>query len=64
MDIRGLYPSWTAWWVNENAPEMSAWEAMMAAAVARPTMGRSAQGGARRKNGCLAAVLSISSSAP
>ena len=38
--------------MSENAPEISACEAMIAAAVARPTSGKSAHAGASRKNGC------------
>ena len=56
MSSRGQYPSWMACCVSENAPEMSACDAMIAAAVARPTSGSSAQSGASRKNGCSAAA--------
>ena len=38
--------------VIENEPEISAWDAMIAAAVERPTSGSSAHDGASRKNGC------------
>ena len=31
---RGRKPSWTAWWVTEKAPEITAWLAMIVAAVA------------------------------
>jgi len=44
--IRGRYPSCTAWVVSENAPEISACEAMTVAAVAISTRGHMAQSGA------------------
>ena len=43
---------------------MSACDAMMAAAVASTTIGSSDQAGTIRKNGCSAALGSISSMAP
>ena len=66
VDVRrGQYPSCTAWRVSEKAPEMSACDAMIAAAVAsttmrkeRPDRGRAGRTAAR------AAVASMSSSAP
>ena len=39
MVTRGLKPSCTACWVSENDPEISACEAVMAAAVATTTIG-------------------------
>ena len=45
MVTRGLYPSWTACRVSENAPEISACDATTAAAVAIPTIGYSAHAG-------------------
>ena len=44
-------PSRTAWRETENAPEMTAWDAMTVATVASRTSGSVAQVGARRKNG-------------
>ena len=35
----GKYPNWAAWRVSEKAAEMSAWEAMTVAMVARTTRG-------------------------
>jgi hypothetical protein len=32
---RGRKPSWIAWWVTEKAPEITAWLAMIVAAVAK-----------------------------
>src|ERR1700680_3018225 len=52
MGTRGKKPSCTACLVIENAPEITAWDAMMVAAVARMTSGKSAQPGADSKNGC------------
>ncbi len=46
--MRGAKPSCTAWRVTENAPEITACDAMTAAAVARPIIGYSAQSGASR----------------
>ncbi len=45
---RGRKPSWTAWWVTEKAPEITAWLAMIVATVARNTSGSRAQSGASR----------------
>ena len=43
--MRGRSPSWIACWVSEKAPVITAWLAMMVAAVASATIGRSAQSG-------------------
>ena len=51
--MRGARPSCTACWVIENAPEINACEAMIAAAVAIPISGSSAHESARSKNGCI-----------
>jgi hypothetical protein len=40
MSRRGAYPSWIACCVSENAPEISACEAMIAAASRCPPAGR------------------------
>ncbi len=48
---RGRKPSWTAWRVTENAPEITAWEATIAATVATITIGTCSQLGNSRKNG-------------
>jgi hypothetical protein len=45
-----------AWRDIENAPEMTACEAMTVAAVARTTSGSRAHSGTSRKNGLLIAV--------
>ncbi len=37
--MRGSCPSWTAWRVIENTPEITAWLAMIVASVARITIG-------------------------
>src|SRR5438874_5372638 len=34
---RGRYPSWTAWCATENAPVITAWDAITVAAVASST---------------------------
>ena len=44
---RGMKPSWIACWVTEKAPEMTAWLAMIVAAVASRTSGRRSMSGAR-----------------
>ena len=54
-----MKPSWIACWVTENAPEMTAWLAMIVATVARMTSGRRSTSGASRKNGFL--TVSIAS---
>ena len=62
---RGRYPSWTAWWDTENAPVMTAWEAMTVAAVASSTIGSRPHSGTSRKNGLLIAPAGSSrTSAP
>ena len=48
---RGRKPSRIAWRVTLNAPEITAWEAMIAATVERITIGIRAQSGNSRKNG-------------
>ena len=48
---RGRNPSCTAWRVTENAPEMSACDAITVASVASSTIGMRAQCGISRKNG-------------
>ncbi len=40
MSMRGRRPSWTACWVMEKAPVITAWLAMMAARVARISTGQ------------------------
>ena len=50
--------------VSENAPEMTAWDAITVAIAVRITSGTSDQRGAIRKNGFSAAAGSWSSSAP
>ena len=39
MVTRGKYPRRTAWLVSEKAPEISAWDAMIEASVARQRSG-------------------------
>ena len=51
MVRRGRKPSCTAWRVTENAPEITAWEAITVATVASTTIGSCAQSGISRKNG-------------
>ena len=51
MFSRGRKPSRIAWRVTQKAPEITAWEAMIAATVARITIGIRAQSGNIRKNG-------------
>ena len=56
-----------AWRATENAPVITAWEAMTVAAVASTTSGISAQVGTSRKNGARTAPSgpgSASNSAP
>jgi hypothetical protein len=48
---RGRKPSCTAWRVTENAPEITACEAITVATVASSTIGIRAQCGMSRKNG-------------
>ena len=62
---RGQKPSWMAWRVSENTPEISACEAMIAARVAMTSIGMSSQPSAAAKNGFLIEPGSLtSSSAP
>ena len=49
--MRGRKPSWMACLVIENAPEITACEAITVAAVASTTIGTSAHCGNMRKNG-------------
>ena len=46
-----MKPRCIACWVTENAPEITAWLAMMVAKVARITSGSRKLSGARRKKG-------------
>ena len=61
---RGRKPSRIAWRVTENAPLITAWEAMIAATVDRITIGISAQLGNSSKNGLPLADGSPTISAP
>ena len=61
---RGRKPSWIAWRVTENAPEMTACEAMIAATVATITIGICSQPGNSRKNGLSTAPGSSRITAP
>jgi lipopolysaccharide export LptBFGC system permease protein LptF len=47
MRRRGMKPSWIACWVTENAPEITAWLAMIVAMVASSTKGSRNMSGAR-----------------
>ena len=60
----GRKPSRMACRDTENAPEITAWEAMTVASVARMTSGMRAHEGPSRKNGLLMAELSRSTRAP
>ena len=40
MSMRGTRPSWTACWVREKAPVMTAWLAMTVAMAARISTGQ------------------------
>ena len=62
--MRGRKPSFTACAVIENAPEITACEAITVAQVATATSGNCSQSGASRKNGLSAAFGSVSTSAP
>ena len=42
-----MKPSWIACWVTEKAPEITAWLAMIVAAVASSTSGNRSISGAR-----------------
>ena len=64
MRSLGNRPSFEAWAATENAPVMTACEAMMVAAVASSTMGSRAQCGISRKNGALTELWSPRMSAP
>ena len=48
---RGRKPSWTACWVTEKAPEITAWLAMIVASGGEQTSGSRAHSGAIRKKG-------------
>ena len=48
MSTRGRKPSWTTCRVTENAPEMTAWEAISVAQVASTIIGTRDQSGIRR----------------
>jgi hypothetical protein len=61
---RGRKPSRIACRVTLNAPEITAWEAMIAATVERITIGIRAQSGKSRKNGLALALGSERISAP
>jgi len=64
MFKRGRKPSETAWRVTENAPEITACEAITVAAVASTTIGIRLQSGKSRKNGLSIAFGSPRISAP
>ena len=49
----GRYPSLAACEATENAPVMTAWDAMTVAAVASTTIGNRPHSGTSRKNGLL-----------
>ena len=61
MRSRGRYPSCTAWCATENAPVITACEAITVAAVASSTIGRRPHSGTSRKNGLLIAPSGSSS---
>lgn len=46
--MRGMKPSWIAWLVSENAPEITACDAITAAQVASSTIGISSSSGTIR----------------
>ena len=46
--MRGRYPSWMAWRVTENAPEMTACDAITVATVAITTMASRRRSGTSR----------------
>jgi hypothetical protein len=62
--MRGRKPICTDWRATEKAPEITAWEAMTVARVARMTSGISAHWGPRWKKGLSMAAGSLRSSAP
>ena len=51
--MRGMKPSWIACWVRLNAPEITAWLAMIVASSARMITGTRTMSGIIRKNGSL-----------
>ena len=61
---RGRKPSRIAWRVTENAPLITACDAMIAATVERITIGIRAQSGNSRKNGLAVAAGFSMISAP
>ena len=61
---RGKKPSRIAWRVIENAPLITAWDAMIAAIVDKITIGIRAHSGNSRKNGLAVAPGSSMISAP
>ena len=64
MFSRGRKPSWIACLVTENAPEITAWEAITVATIASTTIGSRPQCGISRKNGLLIAPGSLMISEP
>ena len=60
----GRYPSFAACDATENAPVMTAWDAMTVAAVASRTIGSGPQSGTSRKNGLLMSAGSPRIKAP
>ena len=64
MVRRGRNPRPTAWRVTEKAPEITAWEAMTVANVARTTIGIRLHSGNSRKNGLSIVSGSRTISAP
>ncbi len=61
---RGKKPNWMVCLVAENAPEISACDAITVAAVANTTMGISDHAGSMRKNGFSAAAGLAKTRAP
>ena len=64
ISSRGRRPSWIAWRVSENAPVITAWLAMIVAAVASSTNGMMPHSGTSRNSGCSIAAGLESTSAP
>jgi len=64
ISMRGRKPRLMPWRTSEKAPVMTAWLAMMVAAVARMTAGSSAHCGKARKNGSDTAAGLPSTRAP
>ena len=62
--MRGAKPSCIACCVSEYAPEISAWDATIAADVAITTIGINAHVGASRKNGFTTAGGVVEQQAP